>query len=128
MCQDSRKRRSETDSSPIIGDYKRELGGFRILVTNVASFRNERRGLIESAIMDFGDEGNMGSIVDHRKLPQEGLRKFIDGDMKSQPARCVRQRREECPQRIKVGRKDRSDRDLARVIELYAHEVFSVTV
>jgi hypothetical protein len=123
--QESGKRRPETDSLPIVGDYKREFGRFRVCVSDVASFRNERHGLINCAIMDLGDESNMSTIIGHRKLPQELLRKFIDGVVKSQPARRLRQRREKRPQGIQIRRKNPSDRDLSRVIELYAHEMFS---
>ena len=62
---------------------------FRSCIPRVASFRNERRGLINSAIMGFGDETNMSAIIGHRKLPQELLREFIDGVVKSQHARCL---------------------------------------
>jgi hypothetical protein len=125
LAQDSRERRSETDSAPIVRDYESELGGFRVGATNVASFRNERCGRINSAIVDLGDERNM-SMVDHRELAQEVLGELADRAMKSQPACLARQRCEEIPQCLQVRRQDRADRNVPRVVELYTHAHYSV--
>jgi hypothetical protein len=57
---------------PIVGNHESELGGFRVCGTHVASFRNNRCGLIHSAIVGLGDE-RKSTMVDHRELAQEGL-------------------------------------------------------
>jgi hypothetical protein len=102
LRQDSRKHRSETDSAPIVGDHKSELSGFRIGVTNEASFRNERRDLTRNAIEDLGDECDVSALVDHRELAQEGLRELADRAVKSQPTRRARECCEKCPQCIQI--------------------------
>jgi len=102
LRQDSRKHRSEADSAPIVGDHKSELSGIRVGVTNEASFRNERRWLTRGTILDFGDERNVSTRVDHREFAQQVLRELADRAVKSQPTCRARQRRKECPKCIQV--------------------------
>jgi hypothetical protein len=118
LRQDSRKHGSETDSAPIVGDHKSELSGIRIGVTNEASFRNERRELTRSAIVDLCDECNVSTIIEHRELVQEVLRELLDRTVKSKPKGRARQRHKECPQGIQIRRPDRADRNESRVVEL----------
>jgi hypothetical protein len=113
LHQDSRKHGSETDSAPIIGDHKGELGGFRVGAANKAGFRNDLTG----SAMELGDERNMSTLVDRRELAQKLLRKLIDRAEKSKPKGCARQRRKKSPQCVQIGRQDRTNRYVSRVVE-----------
>jgi len=133
LRQDSCKRRSETGPAPIVGDYQSNFGCFRVGATNVASFRNERCGLIHGGIVDLRDERNVCTMVDHRELAQDMLRELVDRAVKSQPTRCTRQRREECPECVQIRRKDRTNRNVPRVVEfascyLSAHRSVNIPV
>jgi hypothetical protein len=83
LSQDLREHGSEPDSAPTVSDYQSELGGFRIVVTNEACFRNERCGSIRGEIVIFGDERNMSTIIDRCERAQELLREFVDRTVKS---------------------------------------------
>src|ERR1700676_1962241 len=91
----------------------------------IASFRNERCRLIHSGIVGLGDERNVSTMVDHRELAQDVLRQLVDRAMKSQPTRRVRQRCEECPYCVQIRRKNRANRNVSRVVALYARAYFS---